>query len=48
MARRILGSQLVTMSGTDHLSYAEQPAAFNAAVLRFLDSFDSAGGKRSS
>jgi pimeloyl-ACP methyl ester carboxylesterase len=36
MHRGIAGSELVTIAGAGHLSSLEQPAAFNAALARFL------------
>ncbi len=35
--RRIAGSELAIIPGAGHLSNLEQPAAFNAALARFLD-----------
>jgi 3-oxoadipate enol-lactonase len=35
--RAIPGSELVIIPGASHLSNLEQPAAFNAALLRFLE-----------
>jgi 3-oxoadipate enol-lactonase len=37
MHRAIAGSELATISAAGHLSNLEQPAAFNAALARFLD-----------
>lgn len=37
MHERIQGSKLVVIPGAGHLANIEQPAAFNAAVLGFLD-----------
>jgi 3-oxoadipate enol-lactonase len=36
LARRIPGARLAELKGVGHLGYAEDPAAFNAAVLGFL------------
>ena len=36
----IAGSELVMIPAVAHLSNVEQPAAFNAALLQFLDSLD--------
>ena len=33
----IAGSELVVIAGAGHLSSLEQPAAFNAALARFLE-----------
>lgn len=38
LAARIPGAQLATISSAGHLSYLEQPEAFNKAVLDFLAS----------
>ena len=38
VARCIPNAQLVSMEDSGHLSYAEQPADFNSAVLSFLES----------
>ena len=38
MHERIAGSTLVTIPGAGHLANIEQPEAFNAAVMSFLDS----------
>jgi pimeloyl-ACP methyl ester carboxylesterase len=40
MATRISGSRLVTIPGVGHLSNLEDPAAFNAAVMAFLQRSD--------
>ncbi len=37
MAAAIPGAELVVLPGAGHLSSLEQPEAFNAALLRFLD-----------
>jgi hypothetical protein len=42
MARRIPGAQIVTITGTSHLSYLERPEIFNELVLRFLDCSEAA------
>jgi thioesterase CepJ len=36
LARTIPGARLVQVPGVGHIGYAENPAAFNAAVLEFL------------
>ncbi|NNL84157.1 MAG: alpha/beta fold hydrolase [Myxococcales bacterium] len=38
LAREIPGAILVEIAGVGHLGYAEKPAAFNEAILRFLRS----------
>ena len=38
MAARIPGARMVTIPGAGHLPNVEQPAAFSAALLEFLDS----------
>lgn len=40
MHRRIPGSQFATIPGGGHLACYEQPAAFNAALVPFLESVD--------
>ena len=37
MQRGIAGAELVVIPGAGHMSNMEQPAAFNAALARFLD-----------
>jgi pimeloyl-ACP methyl ester carboxylesterase len=36
MASRIAGAEFVCLAGAGHIANVEQPAAFNAAVLSFL------------
>ena len=36
MSERIAGAQYLCLPGVGHLANMEQPAAFNAAVLQFL------------
>jgi pimeloyl-ACP methyl ester carboxylesterase len=42
IARRIPGAQIVTITGTGHLSYLERLEIFNDLVLRFLDCSEAA------
>ena len=42
MARQIPDAQIVTITGTGHLSYLERPEIFNELVLRFLDCSEAA------
>lgn len=45
MQRQISGSVLSVIKGSGHMSPVEQPAQVNQAMVRFLQQFDSAGGK---
>jgi pimeloyl-ACP methyl ester carboxylesterase len=36
MASRIMGAEFVCLPGAGHIANVEQPAAFNAAVVSFL------------